>query len=48
LIACTNFRDRNWLPRSLWTTQPATSPRLATALCSADTASLEIILESIE
>lgn len=48
LRACTNFRLRNWLPRSLWTTQPATSPRLATALSSAATASRDFILESIE
>ncbi len=33
------FRERNWLPRSEWTTQPATSPRRAAALVIAATAS---------
>ena len=36
------------MPQSLWTTQPATSPRIATALFSALTARLDFILESIE
>lgn len=32
LIAWTNFLLRNWDPRSVWTTQPATSPRRSAAL----------------
>ena len=46
--AWTCFRLRNWDPRSVCSTQPATSPRLATALFRAATASRDFILESIE
>jgi hypothetical protein len=35
-------------PRSVCSTQPATSPRLATALLTAATAIRDFILESIE
>lgn len=35
---CANLRERNWLPLSLWTMHPFTSPRRATALLSAVTA----------
>ncbi len=48
LRARTNFRLQNWLPLSVWTTQPATWPRRATALSSAATASRNFILESME
>ena len=43
-----NFRDRNWDPRSLCTTHPATSPRLAAAFSSAATASRDFIRSLIE
>jgi hypothetical protein len=46
--AWTNFRLRNWLPRSLCRMQPATSPRRATALLSAVVANRNFIRESIE
>ena len=52
LRAWTNFLDRNCDPRSLWSTQPATSAlsarRRATAFSSAATASRDFIRESIE
>ncbi len=46
--AWTNFRLRNCDPRSVCSTQPATSPRRATALCRALTASLDFIRESMD
>ncbi len=48
LRARTNFRLRNCDPRSVCSTQPATSPRRATALWTAVRASRDFILESIE
>gem|GEM_PF-4653120 len=46
--AWTNFRLRNCDPLSVWTMQPATSPRRATALCSAVVASRDFIRESMQ
>lgn len=51
LSAPTNFLDLNWLPRSLWTTQPSVAirpPRRATALARASTASEAFIRSLIE
>ena len=52
LIARTDFRNRNWLPRSECTMPPATvapaARRIATALDSAVTASQDFIREAME
>ena len=42
------FRERNCDPLSVWNMQPATSPRRATALLMAATASRAFIRSSIE
>ena len=46
--AARNFLERNWLPRSLCTMQPATLPRRATAMLSASTAILDFIRSLME